>query len=392
MPFSPVAAALVLAALALPLSIAASNVALALLAAALLARAGSAGGRIAAAWRREPALGALFLYAAAGLTAAALSSAPGTSLHDAAKDIHRIWSLGLFVAGLAVEPGAPVLEALAVSLAAAATIGGGQSIFGGLQHGMMVRAHAFVHPVVFGEQMTLAALGAAAFLLRPDELSPRARRWAAIFGALTFAALVLSQTRMCVFAAAAGFFVVALLEPRARRWFVPLLVILAIVALTWEFLPNGGRSLSAVVKTGAAGPQQDRFALWDAAWRMFRDHPATGVGPSGYHRYFSTYHPGILDGETDWGSAHNLYLHQLAERGILGAAALLLLLATLSWRCTRAALRSTDARALWSSASIAAFLVMCMTETSFQNEQFASLLLLVFALGTNRLRTSGENL
>lgn len=343
------------------------------------------------AWRREPVLTALGLYAAMGLTAAALSSAPAASLRDAAKDLHRIWALGLFAAALAVEPEAPLLQGLAASFAAVAAIGIGQSLIGGIRGDIMVRAHGFVHPVVFGEQMALAVLGAACCLFRPESLAPRARRLAALFGALTFAALFLSQARMALFAAAAGLAVVSVLEPRARRWCLPGLVVLAVAVGAWEILPNGGRSLSAVLKPyDPASPHQARFALWDAAWRMFRDHPLSGVGPSGYHRFFSVYHPGSLDGEVDWGSAHNLYLHQLAERGLLGGVALLLLLGALLRRAFRAAFDSTAARPLWAASAVTAVLVMSLTETSFQNEQFASLFLLVWAFGTTCLRERAE--
>jgi O-antigen ligase len=389
MPLSPVAAALVLCALALPVSIAGSNIALALLALALIARARADGRRIAATWRSEPALAALILYAVAGLIAGALSAVPAASLRDAIKDFHRLWSLGLFAAALALEPETPVLEALAASFAAMALYGIVQTMFGGRPHGMMVRAHGFVHAVVYGEQMALAALGAACVLLRPTSKTPR--RAAAVFLALVFTALVLTQTRMALFAAFIGFAFVALLEPRARRWALPALLVVAAVGAAWEFMPDGGRSLSSLLKPyDPANPHQARFALWDVALKMFRDHPLSGVGPGGYHRLFASYHPGMIEGENAWGSAHNLYLHQLAERGLLGGIALLVLCATLFTRARRAARAEIDARSLWSAGAVAAFLAMSLTETSFQNEQFSALFLLIWAWGTASLRPRAE--
>lgn len=389
---TPVAAALAMTALALPLSIAASNIALVLLALALIARARTDGRAMVAAWRAEPVLAALAAYAAAGLLAAACSSAPGPSLRDAVKDLHRLWSLGLFVAALAVEPAAPLLPAFGLSLGLPALLGGGQVALGGLKGGVMVRAHAFVHPVVYGEQMALAALGGACVLLRPGERDARGRVLVTAFTLLATAALVLSQTRMALFAAAAGFAVVALLEPRARRWSLPALALVAAAALAWEVLPTGGRTLSALFRYDPSSPHQARWALWDSAWRMFRDRPWTGVGPGGFHRLFTAYHPEALDGEYGWGSAHNLYLHQLAERGLAGAAALAVLLGTMAARAVRAARTTPDARALWAAGAFCAFLILCMTETSFQNEQFSALLLLVWAWGTAALRRGRENL
>ena len=386
---SPLSTALALCALLLPVSIAGTNAALGLLTVALAFRARRDGRHIIAAWLSEPALAALALYAVVGLIAAAASSAPAASLHDAAKDLHRFWALGLFVGALALEPKAPLRPALGVSLGAIALYGVVQAVFGVQPDEQMVRAHGFVHPVVFGEQMALAVLGGACVLLRP---TPRAARGAAAaFTAVVFAALVLSQTRMALLAACAGFTLMALLEPRARRWALPVLLVVVAVGLAWEFIPNSGRTISALLTPYApSNPHQARWALWDAAIRMFRDHPLFGVGPGGYRRLFLTYHPGALDGENNWGSAHNLYLHQLAERGLLGAAALLVLCATLFARAVRAARSDTDTRALWAAGSFAAFLAMSFTETAFQNEQFSTLLLLVWAWGTISLRPRRE--
>lgn len=388
----PVAAALTLTAFALPLSIAGTNIGLALLAAALVVRARSDGRAMLSALRSEPVLAALAAYAAVGLLAAACSSAPGPSLRDAVKDFHRLWTLGLVVAALAVEPAAPLLPALGLALGAAAVLGIGQVLLGGVNDGMMVRAHAFVHPVVFGQQMALATLGGACVLLRPADKNAGGRILFAVFSALSTTALILSQTRMALFAGAAGFAAVALLEPRARRWSVPALLIVGAAALAWEVLPTGGRTLSALRHYDPASPHQARWALWDTAWRMFQSRPWTGVGPGGFHRLFSSYHPLALDGESSWGSAHNLYLHQLAERGAAGAVVLIVLLVTMAIRAVRAARAAPDARALWAAGATCAFLLLSLTETSFQNEQFAAFLLLIWGWGTAALRRPGENL
>lgn len=386
---TPVAAALTLCALALPVSLAGTNIALAFLSAALLARARSDGRRIGAAWRAEPALAALVLYAAVSLVAAAASAAPAESLRDAVKDLHRLWALGLFVGALALEPQAPLRPALGLSFGAMALYGSAQTILGHRPHQPMVRAQAFVHPVVFGGQMALAALGGACVLLRPTERA--ARGAAAVFTSVVFAALILSQTRMALIAAFAGFAVVALLEPRARRWALPALLVMAVVAVAWELLPHGSRNLSSLFASyDPSDPHQARWVLWDTALRMFRDHPLTGVGPGGYNRLFSSYYEGALDGQRNWGSAHNLFLHQLAERGLAGALALLILCATLAARALRAARGDVDTRALWAAAAVAAFFALSLTETSFQNEQFATLFLLIWAWGTISLRPRAE--
>lgn len=384
---TPVAAALCLTALAMPLSIAGTNAALTALTAALLWHARRNGRRILSVWASEPALPAVVLYAAAGLIAAAFSVSAHDSLRDAAKDLHRVWAILLLTAAFSLEPEARVAPALAAGFSAAALCGIAQTLFLTLPNGILHRAQAFVHPVVFGGQMCLGLLGGLCVLARPGTLPPRTRSLVAVLTALSGAALILSQTRMALFAAVAALAVAAILEARIRRWILPILAATAAVCAAWELMPVGGRTLSEILRRyDPANPHQMRFALWETAWRIFRDHPWTGAGPGGFRILFPSHHPLPLDGESHWGSAHNLYLHQLAERGLLGASALAGLLGTLSWRAWRAARRG-GSTGLWAAASMTAFLCLAITETSFQNEQFATLLLFVWAWGTREVRS-----
>jgi len=119
------------------------------------------------------------------------------------------------------------------------------------------------------------------------------------------------------------------------------------------------------------------------AWHIAQDHPATGVGLGRYRETFERYHPERLDGEGTWGNAHNVYLHQLAERGLPGLLTLLVVLGTLlagAWRAERA---RSDAWSLWAATTTAAFLVMNFTEVAWQTEQVATFLLFVWLLGTS---------
>lgn len=391
MPRSPVALALALIALALPVSIAAVNMGIALLSAALLWRARNDGRKILSVLRSEPALLALVFYVAAGLAAAALCAAPQPALHDAIKDLHRLGSLGIFTAALALEPEAPLLPAFATAFAGMATIGLSQIGLGDSSVWRLTRARGFVHAVVFGEQMALAVLGAACLLLRPDARTRRTTLTAA-FLTLTFSALVLNQTRMALIAATFAFIVICVLEPRAHRWAALAVVLLIAAVVAWEFLPIGGRTLSSVFQPyDPKNPQQLRWALWETAWSIFKDHPLTGAGPGGFHRLFTSYyHGGALDNEINWGSAHNLFLNQLAERGLIGLGALLTLFAVLLTRALKAARQAAGARSLWAVAAVVVLLLMSLTETSFQNEQFSTLVLLVWAWGTTGLRQGGQ--
>jgi O-antigen ligase len=384
---TPVAAALLLVAAALPVSIAATNMALALLTAALLWR-GNKNGRVPGIWRRTPAVWGILLYCLAGAAASAFGVDPAGSLHDNAKDLHKLWALLVFIAAFDEEPPAGVWAALAAGFAAAVAVGLGQAVRAALtrEHGFpLARPHAFVHPVAYGEQLTIGLIGGLCAFLRPGEAfrKPADRRLGAALTALTAAVLVLNQTRSSIFALAAGCAAIGAVDPSTRRRGARLVAALFAIALAWELLPTGGRGLvGLVLDSDPRNAQNARYALWSVAWRMFRDHPWTGAGPGHYRTLFTTYFQGTLDNESVWGSAHNLYLHQLAERGLIGAAGLAAALGTLLAGAWNSARRDGAGRGLWALSAFAAFLVMNLTEAAFQNEQVTTLVLLVWAWGT----------
>jgi putative inorganic carbon (hco3(-)) transporter len=71
----------------------------------------------------------------------------------------------------------------------------------------------------------------------------------------------------------------------------------------------------------------ERMAHWEAAWRMYLDHPILGVGPGHYALAYPAYR--VNDFWLDpLGHAHNLYLNVMAELGFLGILAYLGLVGT----------------------------------------------------------------
>lgn len=380
--------ALSLTALCLPLSIAATNGALALLTLAVLLRLrGADRGRVLTAWKAEPVLAAVAVYVAAGLLSGLLGDGWAKSLHDSLKDSHRLWSLSLFVAALALEPSAQLWPQFGAGFALAAAVGIGQALLGLHAFNGPARAHAFVHPVTFGDQTALAALGGLCWLTRVPDQERRKIFLALAVTAMCAAALVLSQTRAALLAFGVGAVVVGWLEPRARLRAALAVGLggLGAAADNWVRYDRAAIvkkiAASGDVASTISGPRT-RYILGRTAWRMFLDHPWTGVGPGHYLTEFPHYFTGTLEWQTSWASAHNLYLQQLAERGLLGETVLLALLALLLVRAWRAARAHGAAASLWAAAAVPAFLVMNVTETAWQTEQLATLFLLIWALGT----------
>jgi putative inorganic carbon (HCO3(-)) transporter len=82
----------------------------------------------------------------------------------------------------------------------------------------------------------------------------------------------------------------------------------------------------------------DRMAHWFAAWNMFSDYPWLGVGIGNYGAVYAQY--GLREWPLSLGHAHNFYLNMLAEAGVIGFAAYLMMAVFVllyAWRVARRA-------------------------------------------------------
>src|SRR5581483_765972 len=62
------------------------------------------------------------------------------------------------------------------------------------------------------------------------------------------------------------------------------------------------------------------MAHWQAGWAMAMDHPLVGVGPGNYDAAYGQYSfPGWIE---SLGHAHNYYINEFAEIGVIGLAAI----------------------------------------------------------------------
>ncbi|MDE2313107.1 MAG: O-antigen ligase family protein, partial [Elusimicrobia bacterium] len=223
-----------------------------------------------------------------------------------------------------------------------------------------LRAHGTIHPVSFGEIMAMAVLGALAWRISRRKEGKNTGPASAGFLLLAVAALALSGTRGAWLGFLAGAAALFLLEPRLAlpETLAAVAAIVAVVFLSPRFSHAEG---SLNIK----GPSfADHLSLWKTAWRMFLDHPLFGVGLSHFSTLFPQYHSVPFEGEVHFGNAHNLYLHQMAERGLAGLAALILLLGTMVRRAWL--LRRKSFYGLWFLIWIIAFLFLNITESALQ--------------------------
>lgn len=81
-----------------------------------------------------------------------------------------------------------------------------------------------------------------------------------------------------------------------------------------------------------------RFEMWQAAWQVFQEHPLLGAGVGAYRDIMQAQ---VRDGEWHVGiahykSPHNEFLSVLADRGLIGFIALILLFLVPAWAFYRA--------------------------------------------------------
>ena len=210
----------------------------------------------------------------------------------------------------------------------------------------------------------------------------RQRRLVVAMAAVAVMELAITASRGGTLAAGAGLLVLGLLfrQDLVLHRTVAIRLAGAVVALTLVVVVVFGAAGVTKVSPGEflrVGPGSTldlRLEVWEAAWRMARDHPVLGVGPDVFPVLFPAYASErfmLLFGPFSVANgAHNLFFDTLADLGVVGLAALLWLLTATarrigrSWRGLRAEER--DRRLLLGG--IASSLVAYLAQASFNTE------------------------
>ncbi len=205
--------------------------------------------------------------------------------------------------------------------------------------------------------------------------------WLAVGAVTSFVGILLSFSRGGWVGTLAGLAVLLLFAPKPVRRLglvAALTGALFLLAGGWQQLPQPlqERAMQLVTQarpfdvrdvqlTDANWAVVERMVHWQAAWGMFLDHPLTGVGAGNFGVAFPEYSPHPLF-RVARGHAHNYYLHVLAELGIPGFLAYIVLIGVALGTILRALRRPTfnfdRALALGTLAATAAVLVHNVVE------------------------------
>lgn len=261
----------------------------------------------------------------------------------------------------------------------------------GLTQGLNIRAHAAAHPVRFGEIMTIGLALALSRIASPKTHPAYVQKLLYTSVLVIISAIVLSQTRGAYLGTALVVIVLFSACRPTKRAIISLLLAGALLGVALAALnPEIRQKFNSILPGASSAINRDlpatdssintRLALWELGFRIIKDHPLLGVGPANVKKVFLEYCPGELPGGGVWGSLHNLYIHQTAERGLLGLAALLILFTSMLTKSFRAFQKGTPELTLWALTIMPAWFLMNLTEITFQHVHTSYAVLLAVAI------------
>lgn len=252
-----------------------------------------------------------------------------------------------------------------------------------------VRANALMNAVRYSEVMSIAFMLILGRLVIPSREAFRHERLFYKLAALpVFVSVILSQTRGAYLGLGTG--VLAMIyfaSPSRKKMAAYAGIMLVTAALVMAANPDMRGRLLAMAGRGTVDTSDNspakgidvRMGLWKLGYKMFRAHPVTGVGPDNVKKVFKKFQAEQIGYFETWGSLHNLYIHQAAERGLLGLGALLLLFGSMYAYALKRYRTARSPYTLWALCVLPAYYMMNLTEISFQHVHTAFAIFMALA-------------
>ena len=244
----------------------------------------------------------------------------------------------------------------------------------GLMHPIereLPRAWGTMHAVTYGEVMALAMVLGGSLIGKPGSHLRKFYIAAFFLTTLGFSASLSRGPALGLFFA----FVIVFIARRASRRFILASLALVFLAFGASAVFNKDNRARLTSVTGYLAEKQPeekldysanvRVTMWRAGMEIFKDYPLTGTGPYSLRRVFNYYHQRPVDGVINFPDVHNLYLQRAADSGLPGLLALLFLLGTILKGALSSFVKNRDQYSLWGLAAFSGFLVMMVTDSSF---------------------------
>lgn len=209
------------------------------------------------------------------------------------------------------------------------------------------------HPNFLADFM-LCGMTVCFFSLQRQYFSYRERLFFGLTGCLSFAVLLLTQTRGAWLAFFGILLLLGLAVRQYRRQFVAAVAGLLLLFGGLAMLSPGFNARIIGHTDPGFHSNAERRLMWASAVEMFRDYPLLGVGQEQFALFYNTKYispaakergnPG--DPLSGHGHPHNNFLYYLAEGGLAGAGAFVFLYGSLFLYLWRLYVKEQDSRVL----------------------------------------------
>jgi hypothetical protein len=238
------------------------------------------------------------------------------------------------------------------------------------------------HPITFAEGLLFPIAYALSYLSEGSRQSWW--KWALVLGGLLLA-LLFSQSRGPWIAF--GMMVVALVlldpSPQVLRRVGLVILFPAILLLCVPALRNRAMTITNVGYFSNA----ERLIMWRVGEQMFKDHPVWGIGPGNVVLVSPQYQtPEQNHDYGPWGHLHNTYINMAAERGSVGLLAFLTLITSIGWTISDAYRRDREAGGalsvifLTALLSLVGWLFSGLTEATYNDSTISMMFYFVMGL------------
>lgn len=233
-------------------------------------------------------------------------------------------------------------------------------------HGNLRAPGFFGNPMTFGGYLCVyMPLILVCFLDKNVLIKHRAV--AGVLFLLGFAALIINGTRGAWVALAPVFIILmGYYGLKNKKLLAICLAFLVVAGGVLSTSKNFTYKLNTTIKRTDASTRE-RYAIWEGAFNMFKDHPALGVGLGQYKDNYQKKYILKKAREKKLTHAHNNVMQMLAENGILGCVGFLSLVFYIIGRNCLDFLKHRCPYSLVITASTFALFVQGLTEYNFGN-------------------------